>query len=84
MTAAYFEDHPTDPEKMIMRKPPLPESELTEASLEAMLIKIRKHLDETGDRVTSIPTYFIFRPSDLEKLGLTVDEVTKMIKEKST
>ena len=23
MTAAYFEDHPTDPEKMIMRKPRL-------------------------------------------------------------
>lgn len=22
MTAAYFEDHPTDPDKMIMRKPP--------------------------------------------------------------
>jgi len=23
MTAAYFEDHPTDPEKVILRKPPL-------------------------------------------------------------
>jgi len=22
MTAAYFEDHPTDPDKVIMRKPP--------------------------------------------------------------
>ena len=22
MTAAYFEDHPTDPEKVILRKPP--------------------------------------------------------------
>jgi len=58
-------------------------SDLTEASLEAMLIKIRKHLDETGDRVSLTPTHFIFRPSDLEKLGLTVDEVTKMIKEKN-
>jgi hypothetical protein len=56
-------------------------SELTEASLEAMLIKIRKHLDETGERVTLIPTQLIVRPSDLEALGLTVDEVTKMIKE---
>ena len=59
-------------------------SELTEASLEAMLIKIRKHLDETGERVSLTPTHFIFRPSDLEKLGLTVDEVAKMIKEKNT
>ena len=58
-------------------------SELTEASLKDMLIKLRKHMDETGDKVTLIPRYFIVRPADLEKLGLTVDEVTKMIKEQS-
>jgi hypothetical protein len=58
--------------------------ELTEAGLEAMLIEIRKHLDETGERVALIPTKLIVRPSDLEALGLTVDEVTKMIKEKNT
>jgi hypothetical protein len=58
-------------------------AELTEASLEAMLTKIRKHLDETGDKLTLIPKYFIVRPADLEALGLTVDEVTKIIKEKS-
>ena len=55
-------------------------SELTEASLEAMLIEIRKHLDETGDKISLIPTQLIVRPSDLEAFGLTVDEVTKMIK----
>lgn len=59
-------------------------AELTEASLEAMLIKIRKYMDETGDKVTLIPTQLIFRPADLDALGLTVDEVTKMIKEKNT
>jgi hypothetical protein len=58
-------------------------SELTEASLEAMLIEIRKHLDETGDRVSLIPTQLILRPSDLEALGLTVDDVIKMVKEKA-
>ena len=58
-------------------------SDLSEANLEAMLIEIRKHLDETGDRITLIPKYFIVRPADLEALGLTVDEVTKMIKEKN-
>jgi hypothetical protein len=26
MTAAYFEDHPTDPDKVIFRKPPLDQS----------------------------------------------------------
>ena len=59
-------------------------SELTDDSLEAMLIKLRKHMDETGDKVTMIPRYFIARPEDLEALGITVDEVTKMIKEQNT
>ena len=59
------------------------EPELSEASLEAMLIATRKHLNETGDRVSFIPTQLIVRPSDLEALGLTLDEVTKMIKEKN-
>ena len=58
-------------------------SDLSEANLEAMLIEIRKHLDETGDRITLIPKYFIVRPSDLEALGLTVADVKKMIKEQN-
>ena len=58
-------------------------AELTEASLEAMLIEIRKHLDETGDKISLIPTQLIVRPSDLEALGLTVDDVKKMIKEQN-
>ena len=58
-------------------------SELTEASLEAMLVEIRKCMDDTSDRVSLIPKYFIVRPSDLEALGLTVDDVKKMIKEKN-
>ena len=58
-------------------------SELTEASLEAMLVEIRKCMDETGDRITLIPKYFIVRPSDLEAIGLTVDDVKKMIKEQN-
>ena len=59
-------------------------SELTEASLEAMLVEIRKCMDETGDRITLIPKYFIVRPSDLEELGLTMYDVKKMIKEQNT
>ena len=58
-------------------------AELTEASLEAILIEIRKHMDETGERVSLIPKYFIVRPSDLEALGLTVADVKKMIKEQN-
>ena len=59
-------------------------TELTEASLEALLVELRKHMDKTGDRVSLIPKYLIVRPSDLEALGLTVDDVKKMIKEKNT
>lgn len=59
-------------------------SELTEDSLKDMLIKLRKHMDETGDKVTMIPRYFIARPADMEALGLTVEDVKKMIKEKNT
>ena len=59
-------------------------SELSEASLEALLVELRKHMDETGDRISLIPKYFIVRPEDLEALGLTVDDVKKMIKEKNT
>ena len=56
--------------------------EITEDSLEAMLIELRKHMDETGDRIALIPKYFIARPADLEALGITVDNVRKMIKER--
>ena len=58
-------------------------AELTEASLEAMLIEIRKNMDDTSDRVGLIPTQLIVRPSDLEALGLTVADVKKMIKEQN-
>jgi hypothetical protein len=35
MTAAYFEEHPTDPDKMIMRKPPLEVQEPPKYSFKA-------------------------------------------------
>jgi hypothetical protein len=57
-------------------------TELTEASLEAMLIKLRKHMDETGEKITLIPTQFICRPSDLKDFGFTADEIAKMIKDR--
>jgi hypothetical protein len=49
------------------------------SSLEALLVELRKHMDETGDRISLIPKYFIVRPEDLEALGLTVDDVQTMI-----
>ena len=58
-------------------------SDLSETSLEALLVELRKYIDETGNR-TSIPTHFIYRQSDLEELGLTMHDVKKIIKEKNT
>jgi len=37
-------------------------SELTEANFEAMLIKLRKHLDETGEKAALTPNSMIFKP----------------------
>lgn len=54
-------------------------TELSEASLEALLVELRKHINETGEKVSLIPTYFTVRPADLEALGLTVDDVQTMI-----
>ena len=57
-------------------------TELSEASLEAALIEVCKYMDDTGEKIKLTPTHFIFRPADLEALGLTIDEVIKMFKEK--
>jgi len=40
MTAAYFEDHPTDPSKVILRKPHHPERTTCEQHCEATAFKI--------------------------------------------
>lgn len=35
---------------------------LTETNLEAMLMKLRKHLDETGEKAAFTPSSMIFKP----------------------
>jgi hypothetical protein len=57
-------------------------TELSQASLEAMLIKVREWIDESDKPISAIPTYFMVRPADLEVLGITVEDVARMIKEK--
>jgi hypothetical protein len=57
-------------------------TELSQASLEAMLIKVRERIDESDKPISAIPTYFMVRPADLEVLGITVEDVARMIKEK--
>jgi hypothetical protein len=57
-------------------------TELSQASLEAMLMRISEYMDERGEKISAIPTYFMVRPADLEELGITVEDVARMIKEK--
>jgi hypothetical protein len=59
-------------------------TDLSQASLEAMLIKVREWIDESDKPISAIPTYFMVRPADLEALGITVEDVARMIKEKNT
>ena len=57
-------------------------TELSQASLEAMLIRINEYIDESDKPISVIPTCFMVRPADLEALGITVADVARMIKEK--
>lgn len=54
-------------------------TELTEASLVKALKEIRQMLAD--EPITQQPTKLLIQPAALTELGLTVDDVKKMIKE---
>ena len=54
-------------------------TELTEASLVKALKEIRQMLAD--EPITMQPTKLLIQPAALTELGLTVDDVVKMIKE---
>jgi len=54
-------------------------TDLTEKSLEKMLIDMREYLKP--EKLDIRPTKVLYRPADLEALGLTHDDVLKLIKE---
>ena len=56
-------------------------AELTEATLENMLKDMQQYLKT--EKIGLKPTKMLCRPSDLEELGLTQDDVLKIIKEQS-
>jgi uncharacterized protein YdeI (YjbR/CyaY-like superfamily) len=56
-------------------------TDLTEANLKDYITAIQKHMEET-DKVMAIkPNKVMCVPDDLEKIGLTHEDVLKMIKE---
>jgi hypothetical protein len=57
------------------------DEELTQAGLENMLKDMQEYLKT--EKIGLRPTKVMYRPADLKALGLTHDDVLKMIKEKS-
>lgn len=55
-----------------------------EANLEAAITAIQKHMEETGKSITLKPTKLMYKPADLEAIGLTHEDVVRMIKEQNT
>ena len=58
-------------------------TDLTEANLKAAIATIQKHIEEMGHLMTFKPTKVMYVPDDLEKTGLTHEDVVKMVKEKT-
>lgn len=56
-------------------------TELTEASLTKALEEMQKLIEATGEPIKQTPTKLLIRPADLAELGLTVDDVKKMIRD---
>jgi hypothetical protein len=45
-------------------------------------MKVAGHIDAVGEKVSLIPKWVMYRPADLEALGLTHEDIVKLIKEK--
>ncbi len=56
-------------------------TDLTEASLTKALEEMRQMMKDTCEPITLQPTKLLIQPAALAELGLTVDDVKKMIKE---
>ena len=59
-------------------------TDLTEANLKDCITAIQKHMEETGQSIELKPTKVMYVPYDLAVIGLTHEDVLKMIREKNT
>lgn len=58
-------------------------TDLTEANLKDCITAIQKHMEKTGKSIALRPTKVMYIPADLEAIGLTHEDVLKMIKERT-
>jgi hypothetical protein len=57
------------------------DNELTQEELEKLIMKVAGHIDAQGEKVSLIPKWVMYRPADLEALGLAHEDIVKLIKE---
>ena len=57
------------------------DNELTQEELEKLIMKVAGHIDAQGEKVSLIPKSVMYRPADLKALGLTHEDIVKLIKE---
>ena len=75
MTAAYFEDHPTDPDKVILRKPRLDQSpDYERGFIDGMQYQMQSSVDKAVNAMTQ-PTYYIPNKDDRPWVGLTEEDI---------
>jgi hypothetical protein len=55
------------------------DNELTEEALEKLIMKVAGHIDAQGEKISLIPKWLMYRPADLKALGLTHEDVVKLI-----
>ena len=74
MTAAYFEDHPTDPEKVILRKPRLDQGpDYERGFIDGMQYQMQSNVDRAVNAMTQ-PTYYIPSNDQRTWVGLNDDD----------
>lgn len=56
-------------------------TDLTEAGLTKALKEIQQMLEQPDETISLKPTKLLIQPAALAEIGLTVDDVKKMIKE---
>jgi len=59
-------------------------TDLTEANLKDCIASMQKHMEETSKLIALRPTKVMYIPAESEAIGLTHEDVLKMIKQKNT
>jgi hypothetical protein len=56
-------------------------SDLSEASLEKLLLDLRQYQDKTGKTISVKPTKLFIRPAEMLQLGWTEEQLMEFIKQ---